>query len=91
MTVNESLHILEPVLGNVQTLVSSLEWALGGIFGLYLVFFIVRYFHDRRNKILLQSIDNHIKDLERTVKYLNKTVTKIEKLEEKRVTRKKKK
>lgn len=89
MAVNESIILLDPLLSNVQSLVGTLEWALGGIFGLYLLFFVLKYFNSKSTKKLLKSIDKHIKDLEGTVNTLNYTVTKIEKLEEKRVNRKK--
>ncbi|MBI2107878.1 hypothetical protein HYU10_04735 [Candidatus Woesearchaeota archaeon] len=59
---------LEPLLEPIKNLVGTLEFLVGGIFGLYLIFAIVQYYYARRKDKLLNEILGELKDIGKTLK-----------------------
>ncbi|MBC8501165.1 MAG: hypothetical protein H8D38_05395 [DPANN group archaeon] len=76
--VNETIPtLIEPVANMVGGVINLLKTAIGGIFGLYVLLVILRWKEARDMKKILLEVKEQIAKL-------NKTVTKIEKLNEKK-------
>jgi len=58
-----SLGPLGTLISPIQGIIKTLEVILGGIFGLYLVFIIIRYYFMRKEKKLLTDIKQELKNI----------------------------
>ncbi|HIG95331.1 TPA: hypothetical protein HA249_00365 [Candidatus Woesearchaeota archaeon] len=69
--------ILEQLVQGIPLAIRKFEVLVGGIFGLYLLFLAMRYFHDRKQLKLLHDIKLEIANLNHNLfaekKYKNKT------------------
>ncbi|NQU98185.1 hypothetical protein HQ533_01855 [Candidatus Woesearchaeota archaeon] len=76
--VNETIPtLIEPVVNMIGSAMNLLKTAIGGIFGLYVLLVILRWKEARDMKRILLEVKNQIEKL-------NKTVSKIERFEEKK-------
>ena len=56
-------EVLEKLITAIHNLVGHLEIAIGGIFGLYLIFFSIRAVRDRQSVYLLREIRDELRKL----------------------------
>jgi len=62
--INQSIApILQPLAERAHQLMGYTEYFLGGIFGLYLIFFIIRTIVDIKKNKLLKAIKEEIKQI----------------------------
>ncbi|MAG39277.1 hypothetical protein CMO90_04290 [Candidatus Woesearchaeota archaeon] len=75
--INETMPVLiQPLVNTISDAVSILKTLVGGMFGIYLLLVFLRWKEAKDLKKLLL-------DVKQEIKRLNRTVSKIEKLEEK--------
>lgn len=59
----ETVHALQPIVDVITPMLSTVSWLLGGFFGLYLMFVIIKLYFDYRRVRLLRSIRDDVKFL----------------------------
>jgi len=75
MDINTSIQsILNPIISTTESLTGLLKILFGGLFGLYLITVIMRFYEIRSLKKLMNDMRNEIKNLNETVKRLDKEI-----------------
>jgi hypothetical protein len=59
----ELLQLLQPLMDVVGPIISTLSWMLGGIFGIYMLWLIIKIYYDHKRIKILKEIRNDIKFL----------------------------
>ena len=59
----ETVHALQPIGDVITPMLSTVSWLLGGFFGLYLIFVIIKLYFDYRRIRLLRAIRDDVKFL----------------------------
>ena len=75
----ESIPVLSPLLENVRSIILSLQWLAGGMFGLYLILIFLRWRETKIVSRVLKEIRDDIKDLSNNIRVVNDKVKKLEK------------
>ncbi len=61
--VNATIQALEPIIGPLNHLMGVLQYLVGGIFGLYLILVILRWYESRRLATLMRDVKSELKAL----------------------------
>jgi hypothetical protein len=69
--VNTTIPFLEPLARSMQTFIDSLQLLLGGLFGLYLIVFIVRWYSDRKLWRALNGIRSDLAEIKKGIDALS--------------------
>ena len=56
-------NAIEPVANFVQQFVGSVQWFVGGIFGLYMIYFIIQVYRRQQELRVLKDIRQEIRHL----------------------------
>jgi len=95
--LNATIPILDPMLSLLQGIMRTAEIIVGGIFGLYVILIVLRWYEARQTKKLLKKLNNTVKEMEGYVAKmasqtgtLSKNVARIEKMEEIRIKKSRK-
>ena len=80
----EAIPALAPLFETVRLIIQSLQWLVGGIFGLYLVLIFLRWRESRMVAQILKEIRDDLKQLTEEIKTVNNRVDNIEKKKKKR-------
>lgn len=80
----EAVPALAPLFETVRLIIQSLQWLVGGIFGLYLVLIFLRWRESRMVAQILKEIRDDLKQLTEEIKTVNNRVDNIEKKKKKR-------
>jgi hypothetical protein len=75
----ESVPILMPLFETVREVILSLQWLMGGIFGLYLVLVFLRWRESVELKKILKEIRDDIRELSDDRRLVNSKVKTLEK------------
>jgi hypothetical protein len=75
----ESVPILMPLFETVREVILSLQWLMGGIFGLYLVLVFLRWRESVELKKILKEIRDDIRELSDDIRLVNSKVKTLEK------------
>jgi len=75
----ESVPALTPLFEAIRLIIASLQWLVGGIFGLYLVLVFLRWRESRMVAKILKEIRDDLKKLAKEIKIVNDRVDKLEK------------
>lgn len=67
MDANTTMQLLEPLAQITRSIINQLQWLLGGLFGLYLIFFIVNYLKTRKDIQLLKEVIVELKTLNKSM------------------------
>jgi len=68
MDVNSTIPaILEPLAQTIQSFVNVVQFLVGGIFGLYLIFLILRWREARELRKLMQEVRDELKCLNNNI------------------------
>ncbi len=70
---------LAPLFEHIRTIIQSLQWLVGGIFGLYLILIFLRWRESRMVSNILKEIRDDIKVLSEDIRETTKRVNKLEK------------
>jgi hypothetical protein len=75
--INSTLPpLLEPVAESIHVLVNSIQFILGGLFGLYLVMVVLRWYNDRKLIKLVAQVRDEVQAISRRVDNLAATLEK---------------
>jgi hypothetical protein len=95
--LNATIPILEPMFSLLQGIMRTAEVIVGGIFGLYVILIVLRWYEARQTKKLLIRLNETVKEMEGHVAKmanqtgaLSKNVERIEQMEEIRIKKSKK-
>ncbi len=85
--INLTMPIVGPIIKTIQGFMGIMQWLLGGIFGLYLVFLTLRWLELRRVSKIAMVMKTDLKELRNSVsnieakidKYIEKPTRKIKK------------
>lgn len=80
----EALPGLAPLFETIRLIIQSLQWLVGGIFGLYLVLIFLRWRESRMVAKILKEIRDDLKNLASEIRVVNDRVDNIEKKKKKR-------
>lgn len=83
-------EIIQPLANISATFVNVTRTFLGGLFGLYLLFFILRHFLLKKQNKILMDIRNEIKHSNKKINTIEVELIKLRKASNKKVTKKKK-
>jgi hypothetical protein len=75
----ESVPILMPLFETVREVILSLQWLMGGIFGLYLILVFLRWRESVELKKILKEIRDDIRELSDDIRLVNSKVKTLEK------------
>lgn len=75
----EALPALTPLFDAIRLIIESLQWLVGGIFGLYLILIFLRWRESRMVGQILKEIRDDLKNLADEIRIVNERVDKIEK------------
>jgi len=56
LTNSADLVLLQPLADLIQPLILKLSLLVGGLFGLYLIFIIIKTYYERKRTLILQDI-----------------------------------
>ena len=82
MALNETITnipLLAALIDAIRTLIQSLQWLVGGVFGLYLILIYLRWRESRTVARILREIRDDIKLLTGPIEKINARVKKLEK------------
>ena len=80
----DAVPALAPLFETIRLIIQSLQWLVGGIFGLYLVLIFLRWRESRMVAQILKEIRDDLKQLTEEIKTVNNRVDNIEKKKKKR-------
>ena len=80
----EAVPALAPLFETVRLIIQSLQWLVGGIFGLYLVLIFLRWRESRIVAQILKEIRDDLKQLTEEIRTVNDRVDNLEKKKKKR-------
>ncbi|MEK6857825.1 MAG: hypothetical protein AABX39_04530 [Nanoarchaeota archaeon] len=69
---NSSVPAIEPLANFVQQFVGGIQWFVGGLFGLYMIYFVIQVY--RRNQEL-----KVLKEIREEIKHLHQVLVSMEK------------
>ncbi|MBI4153325.1 hypothetical protein HY497_02280 [Candidatus Woesearchaeota archaeon] len=75
VAANASVYVpvvLDPVVGIVQKFFTVLSALLGGLFGLYFVFLLIRFFYDRKILNELRAMRRELHEVRKKLKIVKK-------------------
>ena len=75
----EAVPALAPLFETIRLIIQSLQWLVGGIFGLYLILIFLRWRESRMVGQILKEIRDDLKNLADEIRIVNERVDKIEK------------
>ncbi|MBN2367764.1 hypothetical protein JXC34_02000 [Candidatus Woesearchaeota archaeon] len=78
-TIINAVPVLMPIFDSLHALIQSLQWLVGGMFGLYLILVFLRWRESRMVSSILKEIRDDIRELSRDIRAVNERVNKIEK------------
>ncbi len=61
----ETVHALQPVADVISPMLGTVSWLLGGFFGLYLIFVVIKLYFDYRRIKLLRAIRDDVRFLKK--------------------------
>ena len=70
------MPILMPLFEKIRLIILSLQWLLGGIFGLYLILVFLRWKESVELKNILKEIRDDIRELSDDIRIVNSKVKK---------------
>ena len=82
MALNETITnipLLAALIDAIRSLIQSLQWLVGGVFGLYLILIYLRWRESRMVARILREIRDDIKQLTGHIKKINERVKRLEK------------
>ena len=75
----EAVPALTPLFETVRSIIQSLQWLVGGIFGLYLILIFLRWRESRMVAKILKEIRDDLKQLADEIRTVNNRVDNLEK------------
>ena len=70
--------LIEPVSTTFGSLLSSIYFLVGGIFGIYVIVFIAKLIMNFRIRSYMKDIKNELKDIKKSITQLQNKVSKID-------------
>jgi len=61
------MALTQPLASSIQTITFTLQWLLGGVFGLYVIMAIYNFYTTRKQKKEIQLIKNQLVNINRTL------------------------
>tara|TARA_Y100000034_G_scaffold20758_2_gene23819 strand:- start:6486 stop:6767 length:282 start_codon:yes stop_codon:yes gene_type:complete len=58
--LNATLQILEPIIGPLNQFIGIIQYLVGGIFGLYLILVILRWYESRRLASMMRDVKDQL-------------------------------
>jgi len=71
-----AIPALTPLFESIRAIIASLQWLVGGIFGLYLILIFLRWRESRVVARVLKEIRDDIRELSESIKLVNDKVNK---------------
>ncbi len=78
-SVNNSVPIAMPIFESLRAVVDLLMWLVGGLFGIYLIFMIFKWYESRKIRNImdemlakLSSLDERVRNIEKKIDTKNK-------------------
>ena len=87
----ETVAFLQPLMDVVGPVISTLSWMIGGIFGIYVLWLLIKIYYDHKRIKILKEIRNDIKFLREQAESKSNDVTNHKAKSKKAKKRKKKK
>ena len=78
-TIVAALPVLAPVFESLHAVLQSLQWLVGGIFGLYVILIYLKWRESRMAARILKEIRDDIKQLSKDIRMVNEKVNKAKK------------
>ena len=78
-TIIEAVPALTPLFETVRSIINSLQWLVGGVFGLYIILIFLRWRESRIVAKILTEIRDDLKKLADEIRTVNKRVNNLEK------------
>ena len=69
-TLIAAIPVLEPFVSNIQVLVSTIQYLVGGLFGLYLILIYLRWKEARDMKMVLKEIRDEVKKMSEDLRFV---------------------
>ncbi len=69
---NTTVPAIEPLANFVQQLVGGVQWFVGGLFGLYMIYFIIQVYRRQQELKVLKEIREEIKHLHQVLVSMEK-------------------
>jgi hypothetical protein len=73
----DAIPVLGPIFDKVRIVILSLQWLVGGLFGLYLILILMRWVEARAVKKILREISDDIKELANDIRLVNDRVDQL--------------
>ncbi|MFW5990905.1 MAG: hypothetical protein ACOCQX_01620 [Candidatus Nanoarchaeia archaeon] len=64
-SVNATIPVLEPLVSSMHGILDMLTWLLGGIFGLYILFSVIKLYEFRALKKMINNLDAKLDRIEK--------------------------
>ncbi len=74
IALNDSFPLILPLFERLHFLFDFLKWLLGGLFGLYLIFMLLRWNEVRKTRIIMEKMLEKISSLDTRVKKIEKGI-----------------
>lgn len=68
------MNVLEPILSPLTQVIASLQYLLGGVFGIYLIFLIIRVIEVSRQKKIMNEVLFQLKDINHLLRRIENTL-----------------
>jgi hypothetical protein len=76
--INSSIPpLLEPIYQNINGVLNVLQVFVGGIFGLYIILVIIRFYEVRKLKKTLKSVTDQLSHLNTAIRRIEKKLANI--------------
>jgi|WetSurMetagenome_2_1015567.scaffolds.fasta_scaffold463547_1 hypothetical protein len=76
--INSSIPpLLGPIFSDIQGLLNMLQIFVGGLFGLYLILVIIRFYEARKLKKTLKNVTDQLEHLNMGMRRIEKKLAKI--------------
>lgn len=64
-SINATITVLEPLVSSMHGILDMLTWLLGGIFGLYILFSVIKLYEFRALKKMINNLDAKLDRIEK--------------------------
>ncbi|MFW6449679.1 MAG: hypothetical protein ACOCZ6_01380 [Nanoarchaeota archaeon] len=64
-SINATIPVLEPLVSSMHGILDMLMWLLGGIFGLYILFSVIKLYEFRALKKMINNLDAKLDRIEK--------------------------
>ena len=65
-------EVLQPLGDLIAIVMNQIKLLVGGLFGLYVIFFIIRFFYERKNRQILMQIKHDLDRIKKRMPSLKK-------------------